>query len=87
MKFQHGDFYNLEDTNEGNFKRYDLEQYYVPAVIRKCLKTTKKKEIMQVECKNIAKLTDHFDDDVFKKEWLSSFKDKVVITIVLLDFE
>ena len=42
---------------------------------------------MQVECKNIAKLTDHFDDDVFKKEWLSSFKDKVVITIVLLDFE
>ena len=59
----------------------------MPACLRKCLKTTKKKEVMQIDCKNIKKLTDHFDDDVFRKEWLSNFQDKVVLTIELLDFE
>lgn len=42
---------------------------------------------MQIDCKNIKKLTDHFDDDVFRKEWLGNFQDKVVLTIELLDFE
>ena len=42
---------------------------------------------MQIECSNLKKLTDHFDDDIFKLEWLKNFKDKVRITIILLDFE
>ena len=42
---------------------------------------------MQIQCSNKSKLTDHFDDAIFKKEWLGNFQDKVVITIALLDFE
>ena len=42
VKFEHGDFYNMADPNENNYAKYDLEQYYVPACIRKTLKTTKK---------------------------------------------
>lgn len=42
---------------------------------------------MQIISSNLSKLTDHFDDEIFKHEWLSSFKENVVITIALLDFE
>jgi hypothetical protein len=44
------------------FTSYDLEDYTLPAVIRKLLKTTKKHQIRSVRCKRKDKLTDHLDD-------------------------
>ena len=46
VKFDHGDFNDLLNINDNNCKIYDLEEYLVPSVIRKILKTTKLREIV-----------------------------------------
>jgi len=41
---------------------YDLEQYYLPPVIRKILKTTKLNEIFEVTSRRPDKLEPYFGD-------------------------
>ena len=55
---------------------YDLEEYEVPAVIRKILKITKPAEMVQVMCiGRVDKLTDHNEDKngIFKHEYFENF--------------
>jgi len=86
-KFNHGDFDDLFNTNDKNCKKYDLEEYIVPSVIRKILKTTKLREIVEITCRKKEKLVGAFEDDIFTKECLCSFEKEVVITFALLAFE
>lgn len=67
--------------------QYDLEQYEVPAAIRKVLKKQKCHEIKQLKCSNSTKLQDHLPDPngVFKHEWLA--KPQLVITVSLLKWQ
>lgn len=71
------------------FASYDLEEYTIPAVIRKLLKTTKKYQIRSVRCKRMDKLTDHMDDPngVFKLAHFEKMKDEAVITFSLIDYD
>lgn len=67
----------------GDTTPYDLEEYEIPAVVRKILKKTKPMEIVQVMCVGrVEKLTDHLEDKngVFQHEFLANFQEKVVIT-------
>ena len=48
-------------TNEF-YATYNLEDYTIPAVIRKLLKTTKRFQVRTVRCSRKDKLTDHLDD-------------------------
>ena len=83
-KYCSKNFNELEVWEEGvDTLKYDLEDYTTPAVFRRVLKKTKLKEIVEIRTTRLDKLTDHFDDDVFNREWLSSFKDEVVITVGL----
>jgi len=65
---------------------YDLEQYEVPAALRKILKKTKLHEIVVVTCKeeNHPKLTDHLPDpnNIFRTEWLSQANVKITFTLL-----
>jgi hypothetical protein len=84
-----------EAENPDHQAAYDLEQYRIPSIIRKILKTTKLYEIVQVRCTNKHKLTDHMPDifdekagcGVFRHEWLSDFKNEVVITFSMIAHE
>ena len=72
--------------------KYDLEEYFLPPMVRKILKTTKPAEVFQVRCSSRAKLNKvvpYFDDPqgIFTKEILSSFEKDVVYTICLVAFE
>lgn len=68
---------------------YDLEQYELPAAIRKILKKTKLYEIVVVSCKeaNHPKLIDQIPDpnNIFRAEWLCQAN--VRITLTLLDWQ
>lgn len=64
-----------------------MEIYTIPAIVRKVLKTTKLNEVVEIKSTKKDKLTDHFDDSVFKKEWLLNFEKEVIITIALVYFE
>lgn len=81
------DFDNLDQFSEEDCQRYDLEECMVPAVVRKVLKNTKLREVMQVRCSREDKLVSTFDDDVFRNEWFRAFKHDVVITFALLEFQ
>lgn len=83
----------LEDTIEviaGDSSPYDLEEYTVPAAVRKVLKIQKPTEVIQIKSTNKEKLTDHMDDEangIFKKEWFDAMKETAVITLQLLHIE
>lgn len=53
-----------EETKTGSeyFASYDIEDYTIPAVIRKLLKTTKRHQVRSVRCKRKDKLIEHLDD-------------------------
>lgn len=78
----------LELNNE-YYAFYDLEDYTLPALIRKLLKTTKKHEIRSVRCTRKDKLTDHLDDPngVFTLERLDKMQQEAIITFALVDYE
>jgi len=65
----------------------DLEEYQVPAVIRKLLKKAKLYEMIQVDCSRKDKLTDHFSSEAFKREWFDQMKETARITFCLVNFE
>ena len=77
------------ETNNEYYACYDLEDYTIPAVIRKLLKTTKRTQIRSVRCKRKDKLTDHLNDPngVFTLDRFEAMQDEAVITFALLDFE
>jgi hypothetical protein len=61
------DLSSIEEFKEGQKANeylacYDLEDYTIPALVRKLLKTTKRTQIRSVRCKRKDKLTDHLDD-------------------------
>lgn len=68
---------------------YDLEDYTIPALVRKLLKTTKRTQIRSVRCKRKDKLTDHLDDPngVFTLERFEQMQNEAVITFTMLDFD
>jgi hypothetical protein len=70
--------------------KYDLEEYRLPPVIRKALKTSKLGEVFQVRSTRRDKALPYFNDDegqVFKKDLLEPFTQEVVFTVVLVAFE
>ena len=74
----------------GESSCYDLEEYTIPAAIRKVLKIQKPYEILQVKCLKNDLLLDHMDDEecqVFRTEWFESMREVCVITIQLLHIE
>ena len=74
----------------GDSSSYDLEDYTVPAAVRKVLKIQKPYEIMHIKCLKNELLLDHMDDEengVFKREWFESMQEVCVITIQLLHIE
>ena len=68
---------------------YDLEEYQMPAVLRRVVKITKLQDVVEIRssCRN--KLLDHLDDPhgVFKLAELEKFEKEVVITFKLLEIE
>ena len=74
---------------ENEFERYDLEEYTVPSIIRKILKTTKLREVVQVRTTRKDKFVNYFDEDskCFNKEILTSFEKELVITFALVGFQ
>lgn len=83
----------LEDSIEiiaGESSPYDLEEYTIPAAVRKVMKIQKTTEVMQIKCTSNAKLIDHIDDEangVFKREWFEAMRETAVITVQLLHIE
>jgi len=75
----------------GESSCYDLEEYTVPAIVRKVLKIQKPYEIIQIKClKNNERLLDHMDDEqngVFRTEWFESMQEVCVLTVQLLHIE
>ena len=68
----------------GGSPSYDLEEYTVPAAVRKVLKIQKPYEIIQIKCFRNDILTDHLDDEengIFKKEWFEEMKETAYITV------
>lgn len=93
--FCHQDPLGIELTEEAKglsnefYACYDLEEYTLPAVIRKLLKTTKRHQIRTVRCRRLEKLSDHLDDPngVFTLARMQSVQDECIITYSLVDFE
>ena len=69
--------------------KYDLEEYYLPPIMRRVLKTTKQGEIVQIRSSRRDKIVPYFEDPqgVFKRDLLSSFTKEVVITFCLIAYE
>lgn len=68
----------------GGSSCYDLEEYTVPAIVRKVLKIQKPYEIMQIKCLKNERLLDHMDDEqngVFRTEWFEAMQDVCIITV------
>lgn len=51
IKFEHPKFDNLIEIEVGvDAAKYDLEEYFLPPVVRRILKTTKPTEVTQIRC-------------------------------------
>lgn len=76
-------FSNFEDTP----LLYDLEEFEMPAVLKRVLKQTKLNEVVQIESKNLMKLVDHLPDkhQVFEHSKLSNFKHSVLFKLKLVE--
>jgi hypothetical protein len=77
-----------EEIGDEEVQKFDLEEYSVPGIIRKILKTTKLREVVEVRTTRKDKLLTHFDDTpCFKKEWFENLQNECVITFALVGFE
>jgi hypothetical protein len=88
--FEHPRFTELDQLEVGkDAVLYDLEQYFLPPVVRKLLKTTKLNEIFEVTSTRCDKLETYFEDPnkVFRPGVLSFFMRNVKITVNLVAFE
>lgn len=77
VMFTHDDPLSYDVTDTGT-ATYDLEQYQIPAAIRKIMKKQKRYEIIQVKLNKSSKLLDHLEDPngIFKHEWLATNEDQ-----------
>lgn len=66
-----------------------MEQYYLPPVLRKVLKTSKMEEMFEVRSSRRDKIIPHFDDPngIFSKQVLESFEKEVTFKIYLIAFQ
>ena len=91
VKFEHPRFDDLTQIEVGiDSQKYDLEEFYLPPIVRKVLKTSKLNEVFQVRTSRRDKALPAFSDEiggVFKKEILDPFKNEIVFTICLVAFE
>lgn len=74
--FEHPRFDNMDELEVGvDVHKYDLEEYYLPPVMRKILKTTKMNEIVHIRSTRRDKIIPYFEDPngIFKKDLLASF--------------
>jgi hypothetical protein len=61
--FEHPRFDDLSEIEVGvDSAKYDMEEYHLPPVIRKILKTTKMNEVFQVRTTRKDKLIPYFTD-------------------------
>lgn len=79
----------FDNFGDGEPLKYDLEEFEMPAVLRRVLKQTKLNEVVLIESKKLVKLVDHLTDkhQVFTHSKLKDFKDKVTIKVKLLEIE
>jgi len=77
---------NFPGEGEDSEAVYDLENYEVPALVRKIIKKMKKAEILRVNIKNSTKVNDHLIDPhrIFRSEWLES--PEIMLDIQLVDW-
>jgi hypothetical protein len=93
LKYEHPNFERLQEIEVGpEAAKYDLEDYFLPPVLRRIIKTSKPLEVFQVRCTSkarLAKIVPYFDDPqgIFTKANLGSFEKEVVFTICLVAFE
>ena len=90
LKFIHNSFEDINAFAEKDmYSLYAMDEYLLPSVLRKILKTTKRKEIVEVTTTRKDKLIPHFEDEsgVFNKQMFEDMKDKATITFALVDFE
>ena len=68
---------------------YNLDDYHLPAVLRRVLKQTKLNEVIELTSTRTTKLLDHLDDPqgVFSIGKMRQFKDRIKLTIKLLAIE
>jgi hypothetical protein len=67
--FSHPAIEDFNPMNEEDCAKVDLDLYTIPAVVRKVLKTTKVKEIVEIKCSRKEKLIDHFESTVFQSKF------------------
>ena len=90
VKFEHPRFDDLSEIEVGvDVAKYDMEEYQVPPVITKLLKTTKMNEVFQIRTTRKDKALSYFKDsnNIFDNDLISSFKNEVVFTVCLVAFE
>ena len=71
--FEHPRFDDLSEIEVGiDCAKYDLEEYHLPSIIRRILKTTKMNEVFQIRTTRRNKITPFFKDPngVFNDEIL-----------------
>jgi hypothetical protein len=69
---------------------YDMEDYFMPAVLRRVLKLSKMNEKTQINSSLKYKLLDHISDtknNIFVIENMKDFKNEIKITFMLLEIE
>jgi tetratricopeptide (TPR) repeat protein len=92
--FEHPRMDDLSQLEPGvDCQKYDLEEYFLPPVIRKVLKTTKLTETFQVRCLKSAhsKVVPYFQckeaPAIFNKQLLEGYEKEVVYTVCLVAME
>ena len=69
----------LEADEEGKLYTFSLDQYTLPKVIRKVVRSMKKGEICEVKTDQVSKLCTNFPNEVFDQYKLFKEGDKVSI--------
>ena len=87
IKYCHPHFDDLNALEPGDYTKYDLEEYTVPALIRKVLKTTKQMEVVELRTTRREKCIPHFHDEAFNKEHFPEGCKDIVITFALIAHE
>jgi hypothetical protein len=67
---------------------YDLEEFQMPAALRRVIKQTKLSDVVEIVSKKPNKLLDNLPDshNVFD-ERMAAFKDKITITVKLVEIQ
>jgi hypothetical protein len=90
LKYEDPRFDDLSELEVGvDCHKYDLEEYHLPPVLRRVLKTSKQGEVFQIRTSRRGKLLPAFSDPagIFTREVLEAFTKEVTLTICLIAFE